>query len=755
MRRRIVDTAALAILAALALAGFRTVYIGQTYLLAGLAGLALGVVAALLGRRYALPVAASTAGAVIAGLLLAGPVVLRETVRWGVLPTAATGRGIVAGVGSGWRDLLTTLPPVPDHGPLLLVPYVCGLAVGLAGTLLAGLRAPAAPLLAPAALLATTILFGTAEPAQVLLQGAGFAAVAVAWVAARQGGVVASQRTRMARWTRPLGALAVLAVAATAAYAAPVDPVRPRFVLREHVTPPFDPSQYPSPLAAFRRYEIALKDRTLFTVHGLPPGTRLRLAVMDLYDGVVWSVAGGATATTGSGVFERIGARVPGTRAGPSADLDITVRDLDGVWLPGAGALHEVAFTGQRSTDLAATLRYNRSTGVAVVPAGLRSGDAYHLRARLVPPTSAPAVAGRPAAAMILPDPVNVPDEVAVAAVEWAAGATGPVAQMQALVNKLRAGAFSDGTNTAGVSVRPGHGAGRLREFLTADQLVGDAEQYAATLGLLARALGLPVRVVLGVQPPGGFTGDVTGAMVTAWVELAVDGAGWVPFDPTPPRTNKPDPPQPRQEPDGTSEVIQPPVVVAAPPEQLPAPDTGNNPPPPPPEPPPPIWLVVLLAVLRYAGPPALAIGAYAGLVAGLKWLRRRRRQRRGSPSDRMAGGWADAMDRLRDLGIAAPVRGGTRLARAAGLAAVDRAVPYAGVTAVTLAEAADEAVFGPGGPERPDIVRYWAQVDRYVHAVAASRPRLRRLTAAMNPSSLRPARSAVTHIQQRQGVRR
>ena len=78
-----------------------------------------------------------------------------------------------------------------------------------------------------------------------------------------------------------------------------------RFILREQTDPPFDPRAYPSPLAGFRRYKDVLKDRrglkerTLFTVAGMPSDARIRMAVLDAYDGAVWCVSGSGTSATG------------------------------------------------------------------------------------------------------------------------------------------------------------------------------------------------------------------------------------------------------------------------------------------------------------------------------------------------------------------------------------------------------------------------------------------------------------------------
>lgn len=86
--------------------------------------------------------------------------------------------------------------------------------------------------------------------------------------------------------------------------------------------------------------------------------------------------------------------------------------------------------------------------------------------------------------------------------------------------------------------------------------MVGDSEQYASAMALMARSLGLPSRVVLGFLPKDD-EGEIsesrteeqgkttitkfTGNDVTAWVEIKLDSYGWVAFYPTPKETKVPD----------------------------------------------------------------------------------------------------------------------------------------------------------------------------------------------------------------------
>ena len=155
---------------------------------------------------------------------------------------------------------------------------------------------------------------------------------------------------------------------------------------------------------------------------------------------------------------------------------------------------------------------------------------------------------------------------------------------------------------------------------------VGFAEQFAAAFAVLARAKGFPSEVVVGyrVNPVAAARGIPIAVLpreIHAWVEVNLNGVGWVTFDPTntTPRNSTvpsaplPPPPAtsgPRGDRQATDRAHTAPSCGA---RTAPA-ATGG--------------LFLLLALL-VASPAA---------VAGVKVLRRRRRARRGPPPH---GWWA------------------------------------------------------------------------------------------------------------------
>ena len=110
-----------------------------------------------------------------------------------------------------------------------------------------------------------------------------------------------------------------------------------------------------------------------------------------------------------------------------------------------------------------------------------------------------------------------------------------------------------------------------------------------------------------------------------------------------------------------------------------------------------------------------MLLAVVAGLIALARGVRRRRRQRTGPASRRLAEGWRDYVDHARDLGFRVPA-GLTRKEQSALVGRPD------------LAAEADAAVFGYGEPERAQVDGYWAKVAagrKDLTKVSSSRRRL------------------------------
>src|SRR4029077_6584197 len=65
----------------------------------------------------------------------------------------------------------------------------------------------------------------------------------------------------------------------------------------------------------------------------------------------------------------------------------------------------------------------------------------------------------------------------------------------------------------------------------------GFCQQYAMTMAVILRDLGVPARIVVGFLPgersPGSAIEKIRNSQAHAWVEAYFPGSGWVAFDPT------------------------------------------------------------------------------------------------------------------------------------------------------------------------------------------------------------------------------
>ena len=105
---------------------------------------------------------------------------------------------------------------------------------------------------------------------------------------------------------------------------------------------------------------------------------------------------------------------------------------------------------------------------------------------------------------------------------------TTPFRKALALQNYLR-------TFTYDENVALHHSFKDIVDFLTKTKR-GYCEQFAGSMALMARTIGLPSRVAIGFGF-GARVGDkytITTREAHAWVEIYFPGAGWVAFEPTP-----------------------------------------------------------------------------------------------------------------------------------------------------------------------------------------------------------------------------
>lgn len=760
LRRRLFDVGVLTLAVALAVVAVVPAY-GPVAAVPLVAGALLGAAVVLVTRAWSWSPLVATALTIAVYLLVGPAVAVPDLAAARVLPSVDALVALLQGVVTAWKEMLTLEPPLGAVDNLLVVPFVMALggtvAAGMLGTdreAAAGARAwhaqsgagngpgrriqlrTFAAAAVPAVLLVAAILLGTVEAPFATVVGVAMAVLLLPWLAWRW-------RTWHPRRVVTLALMAAVA-ASSGVFAAPVlGGDEPRTVLRHDIVPPFDPRDQPSPLAAFRKFIKDEKDTELFTVRGLPENTPVRLATMDAFDGVVWNVADSGTAE-GSGAFRRVGERIPTTVSGTRAEIEIEIQGLDGIWLPTVGQATGVDFAGRESRAQEAAFRFNDATGAAVLPEGLSAGDRYVLDA-VVPPVPDDAALGSAQVGRIdLPDPLQVPDAVGTKAADIASSATTPALVARALEATLaQTGWFSHGiAESNDYPSLSGHGAWRINELLTATPMVGDSEQYASAMALMARHLGLPSRVVLGFvagedTPTTGDGGRVfRGDDIQAWVEVAYVGYGWVPYFPTPPETKTPSEEMTEEESQPQPQVVQPPPAPEDPVEPPDAdtedpdvdadeedPETGVD------------YLRVVLITAAVAIPILLLVLPPL-LILAAKARRRRRRRAAASLLARATGAWEEVVDVARDHEHElSPLA--TRRENARALAAAYPAAP-----ALAIADRADAAVFAPGLPDEADVEALWTEVDAAVGAIRHGGSRWARLRGRLSVASLRERRA-------------
>jgi len=231
--------------------------------------------------------------------------------------------------------------------------------------------------------------------------------------------------------------------------------------------------------------------------------------------------------------------------------------------------------------------------------------------------------------------------------------------------------------------------------------MIGDAEQYSVAAALMARQLGFPARVVFGFAPQGSAgTLEVTGADVSAWIEVDTAQYGWVTIDPNPPVR-----PIPAEQPQDPTKIARPQSVVPPPADRVDPKETQTTPDSSQSEPDTldPV-LAVLLQVLRICGTLVLIVLVLAApflLIVAAKLRRRRIRQGAASALQRIRGGWDEFADAVVDHGFQPPPA-----ATRSEVAAVVGTLPPR-----VLAAVADRAVFAPDEADPADADRVWDAV--------------------------------------------
>ncbi|URM98898.1 DUF3488 and transglutaminase-like domain-containing protein [Actinomadura madurae] len=644
--------------------------------------------------RATLPVAAAgcfTFGPALAVLVGTEPAALSDILRDGLL--------------DGFRLALTSALPLEASPAVLLWIFTLVWWASYWAAKSAVTR-PALPLvlLPPGLVFLTGVAFGVAAPGERPPVAALFVVLALLLRGVRAG-----------TGARGMPVLAVLAVTVAVGSlsigerlpyqegGAAADP-------RTLVRPPLRQQRQPSPLALANRW-LAEPPRRVLEVTTTAPVAQ-RLMVLDRYDGIDWS---------SDASYSAVGARLPGRFAGPGRAVRqrVTVHHLPLTWLPAVG--RPVTVTG-------APVRADLETGVLTTADGRpATGAGYSVESRVPVLSAARAARATPGHGAeyegLLDVPPMVPPSLLREAERLAAGERVPYRRLLALRDHLRAHYRYD------IHAAPGRTAGHLRYFFDQKHR-GTADQFATAFALMARHLGFPARVAVGFAPGralgpagAGQAGryEITTGDVAVWPEVALEGLGWVPFSVLPRPSGgggAATGATPVGEPPDRASVdrelaAMPPTSPAMPAEAAPGHAQGN----------------------RHAAV-WWAVGAAAVLLLGYllpgpctrRWIRWRRRA--GTPRQRVAGAWQEAVAQVARL----PDAGGRLTAPAEEIAERAGALlgPEAAAGLAGLARRLSVAVFSPHPVGGSDAEAAWSSADRVRTAVnrrLGRRGRMRELT--------------------------
>lgn len=765
---------------------FESVFGGGQGAIAAGVGVLVGLLVSWAASKWRWDLLSIVASVVAAHFLFGGGAALRETTRWGVVPTSRTLQTLVIGAVEAWKDLLTLTPPAASYVGPAMVPWmaclVCSVAAGVV-TVRYG-----RPMWGSVALILCGVIAIVWGPTG---HTPNLALVIVWWVAliawwswasaigrARSGTDIvigmsssttsasttmggSSRQVVHVWWRVGMGALMVGVMVAAAIPAASLlgPTASDRIVGRDVVEPPVDAREYPSPLSSYRHYNKDLEDSSLIHVSNLPKEARVRLGAMDVYDGTTFGMS--VANTDGTAGYRRVGSTIPG-RSADDAELEtnVSTSQLLGPWVPTIGQVHVLRFDEGDPNAAAQQKGMNYDLWAETALTTGPAGEMGYTMSLSMPREHADSEYASVEATRYAGGDTNVPKDVDTLAAEHTTTARSDLEKARAIENFLHTDGYYSNDDT--INSRPGSSQDRIQRMIGADMLVGDDEQYATLMALMLHSQGINARVVMGAYREGTSGNvDLTGADMHAWVEVEFPGVGWATFDPTPPRDQQPTTQVNKPKSVPKPQVLQPPEPPEQPVELPPATrDQATDPHDPnglhiP-------WMAigtVSLSLLILLGPIVLVLLAKS---------RRRKSRRKAAAAEAVRGSWDELVDTAIDSGLVvephltrqevawalasqwAPEtpEGGeapSRKSRKSGKrSAADVRVPgwslFSGAVprVVTVARRADVADFALTGARSQDAEQAWEDVDELRHEWASSVSVFARVRHALSLKSLR-----------------
>ncbi|MFN0089437.1 MAG: transglutaminase-like domain-containing protein [Acidimicrobiales bacterium] len=743
-----IELIAVACLAVASGLGYGRVFMGRSYLgpVLGAGAAAVAVAGLAAWRRLGAPASLALSG--LAYSVWVTYLVLADTAPNG-LPTLATLRELGAGVTQGWAELLTVTLPAEASPRLLVVGVTLTWLAGAVGSALAVSRVSAAvPAVPGLVAFGASLLFRADEPRLGLVSIGAVAAAALAVVLVhsnrelrRDPAAVSSGRRPQGGWREPASELSVerqlvagapvIAVAVAAALALAVAlpatgvgrPFNPRTLREVEV----EPRRALSPLVGFKT-QLGLEPKhAVFTLRAeAADGTfnaeaapRVRLAVLDVYDGAAW---------TSSARYANVGSTFPVDRdlalAPQRIVQEIEIAKLDGGWLPAVERPASLRLL-RPATDT--VVRVDAASGMLLADERRLDGFEYELDSYApAVPSEAQLMAAAAAEDVDAVELPELPPEITQLARQVTLDAEPPYERLSRLQQF-----FTDGFGYS-KDADAGHSVGRLKEFLF-ESRTGYAEQFATAFAVMARSIGLPTRIAVGYRTKDAEVLDddqgrellqVSTSDAHVWPEVRLAGLGWVAFEPTPSRTAPaPSRPEPPQLPSGgfVEQRVAPPTQADGGGSSGVEERRGSS------------GRLLFLLMVGLA-----ALGAVLAVVAVKQARRGLRRRRARTATDHILGAWADAVDRLVELGAAVP---SSMTAREVATASAKTVGPAASARLEVMAPLVTNTVFAPSEPDEEWIEEMWGHAAAFRKEAFAGRSKLVEIGAWLSPRPLLPRR--------------
>jgi transglutaminase-like putative cysteine protease len=261
-----------------------------------------------------------------------------------------------------------------------------------------------------------------------------------------------------------------------------------------------------------------------------------RTSTLDEFDGEDWRSTDPDGSKDGQTVTVPTGPLPQPQRYAPPPDTTtepFTFRILDG--LHDGQALPMVQTPEQITAGDLGDVTWDPYRGQAFVDGGLDEGLEYGIVSRVVVPTAEQLDQVQDLTSVQYGQwtelPADLDPRIEEIADDWTRGEDSDYDKVLAIQQQFHTDGFRYDTD-----VEVADDADALLTFLTQTK-AGFCQQYATTMAVLVRELGLPARIAVGYQA-GTLQDDGTYLVQSknahAWVEVFFEGYGWLPFEPTP-----------------------------------------------------------------------------------------------------------------------------------------------------------------------------------------------------------------------------